>query len=178
MNACGTRFARVSPSCNPGSEEEPEFRNSKTKMRDISAILLVSFVFVANFRNADSRRMSLSEVKEALQPIRKLCIDKVKTDPKLIDDANNGKFVPDRKLQCYYKCLMLNTKSISKDDKVVEKALVKTAELMLEDSLKQPMLDGIEHCHSIAIKPLEGCELAYEMAKCFYEYNPAIAFYP
>lgn len=32
----------------------------------------------------------------------------------MIDNANNGKFVTDRKLQCYYKCMLLNTKVVSK----------------------------------------------------------------
>lgn len=38
---------------------------------------------------------------------------------------------------------------MNKDDKIVEKALVKTAEIMVHEDLRKPMLDGIEYCHSV-----------------------------
>ncbi|KAH0950402.1 Obp2 [Eciton burchellii] len=141
-------------------------------------LLFVSFLFAVNFHYAESKRMSLEDIKEALKPVKTICINKVSVDPKLVDDANNGKFATDRKLQCYYKCMMLMTKAMTKDDKIRSEQFVKIAENMLLEDLVDPMLKGYTHCQPIVNKPLEGCELAYEMAKCFYDYNPKFLFYP
>ncbi|XP_012215203.1 uncharacterized protein [Linepithema humile] len=146
-------------------------------MRTVIVILFVSFVLAVNLRSAESRRMTFEEIKEALQPVKKHCIERVGTDIKLIDNANKGKFVPDRKLQCYYKCMLLNTKAM-KDDKIIEQAFKNNVKLLLLEQFVEPVTKAIDHCRPIAMKPLEGCELAYELAKCYYEYDPSLVFYP
>lgn len=35
------------------------------------------------------------------------------------DVSNKGVFTPDRKLQCYFKCMMMNTKVVSKISAIV-----------------------------------------------------------
>ncbi|XP_032687760.1 general odorant-binding protein 69a-like [Odontomachus brunneus] len=144
-----------------------------------NVILFVSFVLATSlFWNVDSKRMSFEEIKETLQPVRKICIDRVGTDPKMIDEANKGNFVPDRKLQCYFKCMMVMTRVMTKDDKLVEKMFINIAELMVEEKYTEPFMQTIINCKEIALQPLEGCELAYEILKCFYEYNPSLTFLP
>ncbi|KAL6267323.1 hypothetical protein P5V15_000398 [Pogonomyrmex californicus] len=140
-------------------------------------IFLISLVLIVILHNVESKRMSFDEIKEALQPIKKICIDRVKVDPKLIENANKGNFVPDRKLQCYFKCMMLMTK-VMKNDKIVEQALVQIAEIMLLEELLDPVMKAISNCRDTTLKPMEGCELAYEVTKCYYDYDPTLRFYP
>ncbi|XP_050451243.1 uncharacterized protein LOC126851375 isoform X2 [Cataglyphis hispanica] len=121
--------------------------------------------------------MSLEDIRIALLPVKEVCIERVSVNPKMIDDANNGNFVPDRKLQCYYKCLLLMTK-VMKNDQIIEKALVNIAQLMLNEDLVNPVMKGIEHCQPTISKKIEGCELAYELIKCIYEYDSTLVFFP
>ncbi|EFN77139.1 hypothetical protein EAI_07002 [Harpegnathos saltator] len=64
----------------------------------------------------------------------------------MVDEANKGNFVPDRKLQCYFKCMMVMTKTMSKDDKVQRQSFTRTVQIMLEEKYVEPVLKAIEHC--------------------------------
>jgi len=145
-------------------------------MKGASVSFFISFVLIANLQNAESIKMSLEEIRTALQPISKVCIERVGVNPKLIDDASNNNFVPDRKLQCYFKCMLLMTK-VMKKDVIVERALFNIAELMLNEELVTPVMNGIKHCHPIISQSKEGCELAYESIKCFYEFDEALRYF-
>ncbi|KYN20312.1 hypothetical protein ALC57_07216, partial [Trachymyrmex cornetzi] len=118
------------------------------------------------------KKMSIEEAKEALLPLQKHCIAKVGADPKMIDDAAKGIFASDWRLQCYFKCVMLNTK-IMKNDMIVEKALKNIIEAMLLEEYVPPAMKAIEHCLPI-VKKFKGCELAYELAKCGYDYGASV----
>ncbi|XP_012059416.1 PREDICTED: general odorant-binding protein 72-like [Atta cephalotes] len=151
-------------------------QRQQIRMKGTGTIFFISFVLMANLQNSEGKRMSLDEVKEALLPLQKYCIDKVGTDPKMIDDAAKGIFASDWKFQCYFKCVLLNTK-IMKDDKIVEKALKNIIETMLLEEYIPPAMKAMEHCLSI-VKKFKGCELAYELAKCGYDYDSsAISFF-
>lgn len=143
-----------------------------------SARIVLISVLVATIWNAESKKMSFEQIREALGPVRKLCIERVKVDPKMIDEANKGNFVPDRKLQCYFKCMLVMTKVMTKDDEVIQMAFVRNAQLMLLDELVEPVIKAFQHCQNVAIQEIEGCELAYQMAKCYYEYDSSLVFYP
>ncbi|XP_014482186.1 PREDICTED: uncharacterized protein LOC106748311 [Dinoponera quadriceps] len=148
-------------------------------MRMKNVVLFVSLVVaISLFRDAESKRFTLEEVRETLEPVKKICIERVGTDPKMIEDANKGKFVPDRKLQCYYKCLLVMTKSMSKDDQIQEEMFVKIVELMLDEKLVDPVMQAVIHCGPVAMQTMEGCQLAYEITKCLYEYDPTLMFFP
>ncbi|XP_072754279.1 general odorant-binding protein 19a-like [Anoplolepis gracilipes] len=146
-------------------------------MKGASVSFFILFVLMVNLQNTASKKYSLDEIKVALKPVRDICIERVRVDPKMIDDANNGKFVPDRKLQCYYKCLFLMIK-VMKNDKIVEQALLNIANLMLTDDLVTPVVNALNHCQSITLKPLDGCELAYEAVKCFRDYDNTLVLFP
>ncbi|XP_025262640.1 general odorant-binding protein 69a [Camponotus floridanus] len=139
-------------------------------MKGASVSFLISFVLIANLQNTESKKYSLDEIKVALKPVSDICIERVGVNPKIIEDANNGKLVPDRKLQCYYKCVMLMTK-VMKNDKIVEKALQNIVELMLVEELQTIALGALKHCQSTLSKSMEGCELAYESVKCLLDYD-------
>ncbi|XP_071632659.1 odorant binding protein 6 isoform X1 [Temnothorax longispinosus] len=142
----------------------------RIRMKATGTIFFISCVVMANLQNAESKKLSFDEIREALQPVKKHCLDRVGTDPKLPDNAVKGNFVSDRKLQCYYKCMMLNTK-VMKNDKIIEKALSKIAEHMLQEDSVSLILKAMEKCHSIAMKSMDGCQLAYDYTKCIYDYN-------
>ncbi|XP_029678283.1 general odorant-binding protein 69a-like isoform X1 [Formica exsecta] len=144
-------------------------------MKGVGVSFFISFVLIANLQNTESKRMSLDEIKIALLPVREVCIERVSVNPKMIDDANNGNFVPDRKLQCYYKCLLLMTK-VMKNDQIIEKALHNIVQFMLNEDLASPVENAIKHCQPIMSKSIDGCELAYETVKCFYDSNSLILF--
>ncbi|XP_018353241.1 PREDICTED: general odorant-binding protein 72-like [Trachymyrmex septentrionalis] len=142
-------------------------QRQQIRMKGTGTIFFISFVIVANLQNSEGKRMTIEEVKEALVPLHKHCIDKVGTDPKMIDDATKGIFASDWRFKCYFKCVLLNTK-IMKDDKIVEKALKNIVETMLLEEYVSPTMKVMEHCLPI-VQKFKGCELAYELAKCSYE---------
>ncbi|XP_011056724.1 PREDICTED: uncharacterized protein LOC105147428 [Acromyrmex echinatior] len=144
-------------------------QRQQIRMKGTGIIFFISFVLMANLQNSEGKRMSLEEAKEAILPLQKYCIDKVGTDPKMIADTIKGNFVSDWRLQCYFKCILLNTK-IMKDDKIVEKALKNIVETMLLEEYIPPAMKTIEHCLPI-VKKFKGCELAYELVKCGYDYG-------
>ncbi|XP_011875634.1 PREDICTED: general odorant-binding protein 69a-like [Vollenhovia emeryi] len=144
-------------------------------MKGSGTIFFISFVLMVYLQNTECKKLNFEEIKEALTPLRKFCIDRVGTDPKMIENANKGNFSPDRKLKCYYKCMLLNTK-VMKNDKLVEIAFKNIVELMMLDELQPDFIKGMDTCHSIATKSLEGCELAYEYIKCHYNFKPGNMF--
>ncbi|XP_029167120.1 general odorant-binding protein 72-like [Nylanderia fulva] len=146
-------------------------------MKGASVSFFIAFVLMVNLQNTESRKMSMDEVNEALLPLKKICIERVRLDPKVLDKVNKGNFVSDRKLQCYYKCMLLNTKGMSKDDRIVKQALVNIVELMLNDNLFDPSMKALEHCDPIIKKKGDGCELAYELIKCIYEFDSMLLFF-
>ncbi|KYQ50417.1 Photoreceptor-specific nuclear receptor [Trachymyrmex zeteki] len=113
------------------------------------------------------KRMSLEETKEALEPLRKHCMEKVGMDSKMLDDVKKGIFATDWRSKCYFKCVLLNTK-IMKNDKIVEKALKNIVETMLLEEYISPIMKIMEQCLPL-VKKFKGCELAYELAKCSYD---------
>ncbi|XP_018406832.1 PREDICTED: general odorant-binding protein 72-like [Cyphomyrmex costatus] len=147
-------------------------QRQQIRMKGTGTIFFISFILMANLQNSESKRLSIEETKEALLPLRKLCIDKVGTDPKMIDDANKGIFVPDWRLQCYYKCLLLNTK-IMKNDKIVEKAIKNIVESMLAEESVPNVMKAMENCLP-TIQKFKGCELAYELIKCSHKYGSSV----
>lgn len=140
-------------------------------------LLFVAFLSAVNLHYAESKRLSFEEIREALQPIKKLCIERTRVDPKLVEDANKGKWVPERRHQCYYKCILLMTKAM-KNDEIMAEQFVRVVETMLLEELVDPVMNAMVHCAPIATQPLEACELAYSLAKCFYDYDPAMVIYP
>ncbi|XP_018362331.1 PREDICTED: uncharacterized protein LOC108760728 [Trachymyrmex cornetzi] len=150
-------------------------QRQQISMKGTGTIFFISFVLMANLQNSESKKMSIEEAKEALLPLQKHCIAKVGADPKMIDDAAKGIFASDWRLQCYFKCVMLNTK-IMKNDMIVEKALKNIIEAMLLEEYVPPAMKAIEHCLPI-VKKFKGCELAYELAKCGYDYGASSSFF-
>ncbi|XP_011699231.1 PREDICTED: uncharacterized protein LOC105456699 [Wasmannia auropunctata] len=136
-------------------------------MKGTGTIFFILFVLTANLQNAESKKLSPQEMKEVLQPLTKHCIERVGTDPKMIDDAIKGNFASDWRLQCFFKCILVNTKMI-KDDKIVEKAITNIIEIMLLEEHVAPYKKAVEHCIP-AVKKLKGCALAYEFIKCCYD---------
>ncbi|XP_070166740.1 odorant binding protein 6 [Polyergus mexicanus] len=146
-------------------------------MKGVGVSFFISFVLMANLQSTENKKISLEEIKTALQPVRELCIKRVGVNPKMIDDAKNGNFVPDRKLQCYYKCLLLMIK-VMKNDKIIEKAIHNIAQIMLNEDLLIPVEKAITHCQPTMSKSIEGCELAYETVKCFHDYDSSLVLFP
>ncbi|KAL0108296.1 hypothetical protein PUN28_015086 [Cardiocondyla obscurior] len=146
-------------------------------MKSGVTIFFVLFVLVAYLRHAENKLVSFPESREALIPVRNHCIERVHTDPKLIDNAVKGNFAADRKLECYYKCMMLNTKMM-RNDKIVERLLYDLAEFAVVEESRTVFRKAVENCHALATKSMDGCKLAYEYVKCLYEYDPVIMFFP
>ncbi|XP_036141651.1 uncharacterized protein LOC105831060 [Monomorium pharaonis] len=64
-----------------------------------------------------------------------------------------------------------------KNDKIIEKALINMAQLMLLEEYLPSVMEAIKHCHPTVSKSMEGCALAYDYYKCFHDYDPTIAMY-
>ncbi|XP_018310678.1 odorant binding protein 6 [Mycetomoellerius zeteki] len=147
-------------------------QRQQIRMKGTSTIFFISFVLMANLQNSEGKRMSLEETKEALEPLRKHCMEKVGMDSKMLDDVKKGIFATDWRSKCYFKCVLLNTK-IMKNDKIVEKALKNIVETMLLEEYISPIMKIMEQCLPL-VKKFKGCELAYELAKC--SYDPSLSF--
>ncbi|RLU22476.1 ObirObp6 [Ooceraea biroi] len=140
-------------------------------------LLVVSVLFAVNLHYAESKRLSLDEIKDALRPVKDICIQRVGVSLKMVDDASAGKFANDRKLKCYYKCMMIMTKAM-RGDEIMAEQFLKITQTMLKEELVDPMLEAMIHCAPIANKPLEGCDLAFELVKCLYDYDPKLLTFP
>ncbi|XP_014604975.1 PREDICTED: general odorant-binding protein 56d [Polistes canadensis] len=140
-------------------------------------IFVILIVVLANFHDAESKKMSMEQIRTAIKSARKTCANQVGASKELLDNASQkGEFPPDPKLQCYFRCIMTLSKAMRNDE--FRPDVMKTqAELMLTEDLSERIKETIDKCYP-SITSSEPCEAAWQFAKCYYETDSSIYFIP
>ncbi|XP_015182720.1 PREDICTED: general odorant-binding protein 56d-like [Polistes dominula] len=140
-------------------------------------IFAILIVVLANFHDAESKKMSMEQIRNAVKSARKTCANQAGASKELLDNASQkGEFPPDPKLQCYLKCIMTLSKAMRNDE--FRPDVMKTqAELMLTEDLSERIKETIDKCFP-SITSSDPCEAAWQFSKCYYETDSSIYFIP
>ncbi|XP_075233778.1 general odorant-binding protein 72-like isoform X2 [Lycorma delicatula] len=84
----------------------------------------------------------------------------------LVLRAAQGDIADDRKLKCFFGCV-LETLQVIKNGKLYPELLRKRANAMLPNDIKEAILPTIEYCGNLENE--DKCELAYSLIQCHFE---------
>nr|WNA08372.1 odorant binding protein 15 [Megachile saussurei] len=137
-------------------------------MKGYSVILLVVLMMVMlNIKHTESKKMTIEEAKKSVKNLRKTCSKKTDAPKELLDGQHKGEFPKDERLMCYLKCILSATKFM-KNDQMNWEFFVKSSRVMLLDEYI-PRVDHIVEVCQPQATATDGCEQAWQIAKCIYE---------
>ncbi|XP_011171271.1 pheromone-binding protein-related protein 6 [Solenopsis invicta] len=101
---------------------------------------------------------------------RKKCLAETGVTIDKLEGAEMGQFPDDRKLACYFKCVMEKGGVMKKDGTINYKVLAK----LLPQAYKQIGIDMMDECRDI--EGSDSCEKGMKFHQCMYNANP-VAFF-
>nr|AXY87869.1 odorant binding protein 10 [Subpsaltria yangi] len=132
----------------------------------MNTLVLTFFIFITTFSD-----YALSQLSDEMQQVAKLlhdnCVGEVGVDEALITQTQDGSFAEDDKLKCYMKCVFSQLAVLSDDGEIDAEAFA----ALLPDNMVEHGTKMIEVCKGVG--GANGCEVAFNLNKCFYEFNPA-----
>lgn len=141
----------------------------------IYIITAMFFIVLFSFRSTEAK-MTIEQAKKAVAGMRKACAKKSGANDELINNANNGEFPPDPKLQCYQKCI-LDKMKVTKDGMLEMNTMLQQADIMLNSDIVGRIKEVISTCAQ-QISSTEPCEAAWQFVKCYYEADSSLYFFP
>uniref|UniRef100_A0A1S5VFI1 Odorant binding protein n=1 Tax=Meteorus pulchricornis TaxID=51522 RepID=A0A1S5VFI1_9HYME len=147
-------------------------------MRYISPVALFTIVFLVAINIHDSEaKMSMAQIKNMMKPVSKTCITKIGVSKDLIDKTHEGEFPPDPQLQCYYACIFKMMKVVTKDEQVDLNLILKQINMLALEELGKQITPIVQDCDA-KITATEVCEVSWAFAKCLWETDQSMYFFP
>ncbi|CAG9788063.1 unnamed protein product [Diatraea saccharalis] len=109
--------------------------------------------------------------------MRKSCQPKNNVADDKIDPLNEGVFIDEKEVKCYVACIMKMANTI-KNGKPNYEATVKQIDLLLPDDIKEAAKEALTACKKVPDAYKDGCDAAFHITQCIYNYNPEIFFFP
>ena len=137
-------------------------------MKGYGAILLIALMIVLTaIKHTESKKMTIEEARKTVKNLRKVCSKKTDAPKELLDGQHTGEFPKDERLMCYLKCIMTSTKSM-KNDMINWEFFAKNSRLLLLEEYV-PRVDHIIEVCQPQVTATDGCEVAWQFAKCMFE---------
>ncbi|XP_067203432.1 general odorant-binding protein 56a [Linepithema humile] len=136
----------------------------------ICASLIVAQLVIVSTDDIDWSTMH-DELRKLGAPIRKKCVAEVGVALETLDKVELGEFpTDDKKLACYFKCVMEKGGVLKKDGKINTKLMTK----MLPQQVKHIGQEMLNECKTI--EGANNCEIGFNFNKCMYQANPVAYF--
>ncbi|XP_053594180.1 general odorant-binding protein 83a-like [Microplitis demolitor] len=133
------------------------------------------FIFI-NFSQTDAR-MTMTQIRNAMKPLGKKCLEKTGLSPEVQAGQHKGEFPEDEALMCYHSCLLKLAKISDKNGNINLNTILKQADLMMpEDSVARAKAVTTD-CFG-EIKSTEICRMSFEFVKCYFLNGPEVVFFP
>ncbi|XP_076544618.1 uncharacterized protein LOC117606353 [Osmia lignaria lignaria] len=150
---------------------------SVERMKGYGAILLIALMIVlTTIKHTESKKMTIDEARKTVKNLRKVCSKKTDAPKELLDGQHKGEFPKDERLMCYLKCIMTSTKSM-KNDMINWEFFAKNSRLLLLEEYV-PRVDHIVEVCQPQVTATDGCEVAWQFAKCMFETDPEMYMAP
>ncbi|XP_054273035.1 general odorant-binding protein 83a-like isoform X2 [Macrosteles quadrilineatus] len=95
------------------------------------------------------------------------CVKETGVSEDSFSAAAKGDFKEDDSLKCYMKCLLVQMGVFSEEDMSLDKeAMIE----MVPDEVKEQSTKAVEKCTPLHGE--NGCEMAFNLYKCFYAFDP------
>ncbi|XP_076395900.1 odorant binding protein 6 [Megachile rotundata] len=138
------------------------------RMKGYSVVLLVALMMVLlSIKDTESKKMTIEEAKKSVKNLRKTCSKKTDAPKELLDGQHKGEFPKEESLMCYLRCILTATKFM-KNDVMNWEFFAKSSRVMLLEEYVPRVDHIIEVCEPQATST-DGCELAWQIAKCIWE---------
>ncbi|KAI7815124.1 odorant binding protein [Rhyzopertha dominica] len=125
------------------------------------------FIFIVLIKTSDCA-MTQRQIEAAQRLARNMCQPKNKVTNEQIEAMHNGNFDDSKKLMCYIDCVFQTFKLVKNG--VYDLDNVKVQLEQLPDNLRQTLQEAAIQCKDRAVGT-EKCELAYNLAKCVFEFD-------
>nr|QGW50327.1 odorant-binding protein 32 [Chouioia cunea] len=142
-----------------------------------SLVQIAPFVLILLSFETVNAKMTMDQIKNTLKPFKTSCLKKTGVDIDLVDGTKSGHFPEERSLMCFTKCVMQMMK-VAKNGEILINAMMQQVDLMMPDEYVDEMKSIITNCGPEANTKDDGCESAFTFAKCFYQSNSDIYFFP
>ncbi|CRK94609.1 CLUMA_CG008109, isoform A [Clunio marinus] len=120
-------------------------------------------------------KVTVEQMKQATEPIRKVCITKTKVGEDALSDLRSGVVQDKKELKCYVNCV-LEMIQIIKKGKLQYDAVMRSVDTMLPDELKDDTRRAVNVCKDVSVGIKDFCESAATMLKCIFKENPNFFF--
>ncbi|XP_012256027.2 general odorant-binding protein 83a-like [Athalia rosae] len=138
-------------------------------------VLLLTLAFAACLVDVESR-MTAKQINNALKTVARACIAKTGVTKDVVAASHNGEFPEDRNLMCFLNCAM-NMMQTSRDGRFSQEAADAQTEAMLPEELVDRTKAMTAHCVT-KITSDDPCEGSWQYAKCNYETDKEVYFFP
>nr|AEQ19908.1 odorant binding protein 2 [Laodelphax striatellus] len=103
-----------------------------------------------------------------------MCISSSGVQRSLITKAMKGEIEDDRKLKCFFGCIM-EAVQVTKNGRMQPEVLKRRANAMLPKTMREMILPTVDSCSHIENE--DKCELAYSIVKCHFSVNGKNPFF-
>ncbi|XP_046431403.1 general odorant-binding protein 72-like isoform X1 [Neodiprion fabricii] len=138
-------------------------------------VLVLTLVLASHFVDVESR-MTVAQIKNALKGVRKACVAKVGVSTDLIDDTHKGVFAEDRALMCYLLCCMGMMKTVKNGRYSSAAAAAQVEALLPIELIDRAKVVSIDCAAQMTSE--DDCEAAWQFAKCGFEMDKEVYFFP
>uniref|UniRef100_A0A1B6J3H4 Uncharacterized protein n=1 Tax=Homalodisca liturata TaxID=320908 RepID=A0A1B6J3H4_9HEMI len=122
-------------------------------------VCIALFISVQGEMTADQKKMT--------EMLHNNCVKETKVHEDLIVAASKGTFNEDENLKCYMKCLFAQMGVFSDEDNSFDKeAFIE----MVPEEIKETTIVALGKC--LPVGGSNGCEMAFNLNKCFYMHDP------
>nr|AGZ04920.1 odorant binding protein 1 [Laodelphax striatellus] len=142
----------------------------------MSALLKVGLVFLVYLCSYSGAIPALTEaqIEQVGKAMANMCISSSGVQRSLITKAMKGEIEDDRKLKCFFGCIM-EAVQVTKNGRMQPEVLKRRANAMLPKTMREMILPTIDSCSHIENE--DKCELAYSIVKCHFSVNGKNPFF-
>ncbi|XP_055631362.1 general odorant-binding protein lush [Toxorhynchites rutilus septentrionalis] len=142
--------------------------------------VIVTLVLIFNILSLSYGAMTMKQLKNSLEMMRKACAPKFQVDEATLDALKAGNFPPepDNEIKCYTVCIAQMAGTLTKKGDLSYSKTLAQIDAMLPSELKAPAKEALNACKNAQSGYKESCDKVYYSVKCAAEFNPDVFLFP
>ncbi|XP_055592775.1 general odorant-binding protein lush [Uranotaenia lowii] len=142
--------------------------------------LIVNIVFTFNMLNYVYCAMTMKQLRNSLDVMRRACAPKFNVEAAALDQLKEGKFKPDpeKELKCYTMCIAQMAGTMTKKGELSYSKTAAQFDAMFPPDLKGPVKEVLDACKDAQTPYKDPCDRVYFSLKCAAETNPDVFVFP
>nr|AMQ13068.1 odorant binding protein 6 [Culex pipiens pallens] len=124
--------------------------------------------------------MTMKQLKNSLEMMRKACAPKFKVDDASLNELTAGNFRsdPDPELKCYTVCIAQMAGTLTKKGEISLSKTTAQIDAMLPNEMKAFAKEAMTACKDAQAGYKETCDKIYYSVKCVAEFNKDALLFP